>query len=166
MEEYSGALPEEKIIDLRGGTNNIAVLTESHKIYIQGYCTSYHLESGSTKNVLWHKIRPNEEEEKVAKWDVGYDYHLYVTDNGKAYGAGNEFLRGIDLENNSKDYKLIPFDEDIVPLEPICSNNYESSKAALMFVMNKDRKELWSAGYSSYGLLGQGDQNTTVKKFK
>jgi hypothetical protein len=83
MEEYDGELPPEKIIDLRAGTNNYAVLTEDHKIYIQGYCNGYHLEDGNQKSKLWHKERPNELEEKVSAWDVGYDYHVYVTDTGK-----------------------------------------------------------------------------------
>jgi hypothetical protein len=84
MEEYKGEVPDEKIIDLRAGTNNYAVLTESHKIYIQGTSNGWHLEEASdTKTELWHKERPNEEEEKVLNWDVGSDYHVYTTENGK-----------------------------------------------------------------------------------
>jgi alpha-tubulin suppressor-like RCC1 family protein len=165
MEEYSGEVPEEKIIDVRAGTNNYAVLTESHKIYIQGSCNSYHLENGTAKSHLWHKVRPNEEEEKVLNWDVGYDYHVYTTDNGKCYAAGNELLRGLGLENNTKDYKEITFDEGVIPIKPLCTNYYESTKATLMFVKNKDKLELWSAGQSSYGLIGQGDGKNESKTF-
>lgn len=165
MEEYSKELPTEKIIDIRAGYNNYAVLTENHKIYIQGYCTGYHLEDGNTKTTLWHKERPNELEEKVSEWDVGYDFHVYVTDNGKCYAAGNEFLRGIDLENNSKEYKEITFEEGYVPVKPFCSNYYESPRCCIMMLKKDDRYELWSCGYSSYGLLGQGDGKNESKKF-
>lgn len=73
VEQYTGTLPEKKIIDLRCGYNNYAVLTENHEIHIQGYNTSYHLDdTGNSKKELWHKVRPNEEEEKVLHWDVGY----------------------------------------------------------------------------------------------
>lgn len=165
MEEFNGKLPEENVIDFRCGYNNYAMLTEDHKIYIQGYDNDYHLDTNSTKKELWHKERPNEEEEKVIAWDIGYDYHIYVTDNGKAYAAGNQFLKGISLENNNKNYTQIPFDEGVIPLQPCCNNNYESNKSALMFVKTNDRVELWSTGYSSNGLLGQGDNKTTSNKF-
>jgi alpha-tubulin suppressor-like RCC1 family protein len=120
MEEYTGEVPNEKMIDLKITKNNYAVLTESHKIYIQGRNKGYHLEDESTtKTELWHKERPNEEEEKILNWDLGWDYHVYTTDNGKCYAAGNILLGKLGLENNSKEYMEIPFDEGVIPIKPI-----------------------------------------------
>jgi len=98
---------------------------------------------------LWHKERPDEDTEKVAEWDVGYDFHIYVTDNGKAYGAGNEFMKGIKLESTDAKYIRIPFDEGVVPIKPLCSNNPENYRTALMFVDVDGKRQLWSAGIKS-----------------
>jgi hypothetical protein len=165
MTKYENTMPEEDIIDMRCSTYNCAVLTENHKIYIQGYCSNYHLENGSTKSYFWNKPRPNEEEEKVLDWDVGYNYHIYTTENGKCYAAGNDFLKGIELEGNTKDYTEVKFEEGVIPKIPCCNTNSETYKVALMFVDNKGKSELWSGGYSSYGLLGQGEGKNESKKF-
>ena len=165
-DRYENTMPEEKVIDMRCGSYNCALLTESHQIWIQGYCTGYHLDNGSTKSYFWHKVRPDEETEKIIAWDVGYNYHVYVTNNGKAYGAGNDFMRGIDLECTGKDYVQIPFDEGVIPKKPVCVNNSETYKPLFMFVEVEGKTELWSAGYSGYGLLGQGGDKRESKKFE
>ena len=165
MSKYDFTMPEEKIIDMNCGSYNCVVLTENHKLYIQGYDTGFHLDNNCTKSYFWHKERPNEEEEKIIAYDVGYNYHVYVTDNGKAYGAGNDFMRGINLEWVDKKYIQIPFEEGVIPKRPVCTNNSETNKPLLMFVDNKGRSELWSGGYSSYGLLGQGDGKNESRSF-
>ena len=83
MEEYDAALPSEPIKDIKAAYNNYAVLTENDKIYIEGYCNSHHIDDGKNQKTLIHKERPNEEEEKILNWDLGYDFHIYTTDNGK-----------------------------------------------------------------------------------
>ena len=164
MWKYEYTMPETKIIDMNWGYYNCVVLTEDHKIYIQGSWTGFHLD-GLTKNYFWYKPRPDEENEKVISFDVGYNYHIYVTDNGKAYGAGNDFMKGINLENTSKNYIQIPFDEGVVPKQPMCNNNSETYRCALMFVENNGRSELWSGGHNTSGLLGQGGALNDSPKF-
>lgn len=165
MAKYDNIMPEEKVVDMKLSTNNCALLTENGKIYIQGYDYNYHLDTNSTKNYFWHKERPNEDEEKVIAFDVGYNYHVYVTDNGKAYGAGNDFMKGINLECKDKKYVQIPLPDNVIPKMPVCTNNSETNKPLLMFVEVDGKSQLWSTGYSSYGLLGQGDGVTTSKAF-
>ena len=165
MSKYDYFMPEEKVVDLKVATNNWALLTEEGKIYVQGYDYNYHLDANTTKNYFWHKERPNEDEEKIIGFDLGYNYHVYVTDNGKAYGAGNDFMKGINLESKDKKYVQIPFADGVIPKMPVCTNNSEWNKPLLMFVEVAGRSELWSAGYSSYGLLGQGDGVTSSKGF-
>jgi hypothetical protein len=50
---------------------------------------------------------------------MGYNYHIYVTDNGKAYAAGNEFLEGLELKSEGKDYVELEFDEGVTPIKPL-----------------------------------------------
>jgi hypothetical protein len=96
---------------------------------------------------------------------MGYNYHIYVTDNGKAYCAGNEFARGIELECTNKDYKEIKFDEGVIPKKAFCCNCNETNRPALMMVDNNGKTELWSGGENQRGLLGQGDGKSESKKF-
>lgn len=165
MGKYDSGMPESPIVDLKVGNYNIAVMTEDHKIYIQGTDSGYHIDNCNSKYTLYHKERPNEEDEKIIAWDLGYYHHIYVTDNGKCYGAGNDFMRGIDLECNSKSYVEIKFDEGVVPKRPVCNHLSDTYKPCLMFVENNGKSELWSAGYTNYGLLGQGEGKNESKKW-
>jgi len=119
MEKYTKPLPDEGIKEIRAGYNNYGILTESDKLYIQGYCNSNHLD-GTEKSELWHKERPNESEEKILNFDIGYDFTIYTTVCGKCYAAGNEFLKGLNKENNDKEISFvqIDFDEGVIPIKP------------------------------------------------
>lgn len=167
MEQYKGALPNSRIKDIKAGKENIGILTEDNKLYFIGSNYKKHLDdTNKMKKEFFHKVRPNEEQEKVSAFDVGRDYHIYTTDTGKAYISGDYFIDNTGDGRPNSDYLEMKFTEGVVPIQPYCSNNYRSNSVAIMLVKNKEKMELWSCGRSRDGLLGQGKGNTETRDFK
>jgi alpha-tubulin suppressor-like RCC1 family protein len=105
LTKYHKLRPEEKIIRVECAQQNVVVLTEDHKIYIEGYDYLYHIDSYSSyKYDFWHKKRPEEETEKIVDFAVGYYFNAYITDNGKLYGAGNSLLNYYNCSKDNADY--------------------------------------------------------------
>ena len=99
-------------------------------------------------------------------FDIGRDFHIYTTDSGKAYISGDYFIDNTGEGRPNSDYQELKFDEGVLPIKPFCSNNYRSNLVSIMLVKNKDKLELWSAGRSRAGLLGQGKAKTESSEFK
>lgn len=98
LKKYIKKLPDEKIIKLLCGPSNVLLLTEDHKVYIEGYDYQYHISSYSTDVYEFkYKKRVEEEDEKVVDISLGRNYHAYITDNGKVYAAGYEFTTAFDI---------------------------------------------------------------------
>jgi alpha-tubulin suppressor-like RCC1 family protein len=166
MKKYEKKMPEDTVIQIESGRYNFACLTDTGKIYLDGYDYGYHIHNNCEKYELYHKKRPNEDTEKVTGLSMGYNYHIYVTDNGKCYGAGNEFMQGIGKECTNENYIEIEFEEGVTPLKPYCCNVSDTYRPCLMKVRANDRIEWWTAGHNSRGLLGQGDSVSESRTFK
>ena len=160
-------MPEEKVSRMIVGPSNILLVTEDDKIYIEGHDYRYHIQSYSTNERKFvYKKRPNEAEEKIIDIDIGRHFHMYVTDNGNLYAAGQEFTCGFDIYIDSAQYAKIELEEGVVPKKVRCGINSESPKVALLFVEKDGKSQLLSAGYSGSGMLGQGEGISESKSFK
>jgi len=167
MTKYHKKLPTDTIVRIETGSYNVIALTDTGKFYCEGSDYLYQFDSYSTEKYdFWYKQRPDEETESVIDFDAGNYYHLYITDNGKLYGAGNTFLSGLNLNNDSKDYKQIPLPEDVTPKRVRCSESGDTPKSALVFVEVGGKSQLWSGGSSVTGMLGQGNEVTASTSFK
>ena len=145
MTKYHKKLPSDKIIRIEVGSYNIIALTDSGKFYCEGSDYLYQFDSYSTEKYdFWYKQRPDEEKELVVDFDAGNYYHLYVTDNGKLYCAGNKFLSGLNLNSDCKDYKLIPLPENVKPIRVRWSESSKTPKLALIFVKVDRKRQIWS----------------------
>jgi hypothetical protein len=49
MKKYTNELPDEKIVQIAAGVNNFCILSESGKIYVDGFDIGYHLDDNSKK---------------------------------------------------------------------------------------------------------------------
>ena len=78
-------LPSEPIIDLRAGLK-AGLLTDNDKLYVGKAEGSGRGLFGDNREWKFHYTsRPNETEEKILHWEMGYDNLVYTTANGKAY---------------------------------------------------------------------------------
>ena len=155
MTKYHKKLQSDKIIRIEVGSYNIIALTDSGKFYCEGSDYLYQFDSYSTEKYdFWYKQRPNEDKELVIDFDAGNYYHLYVTDNGKLYGARNTFIPDLNLNSDHKDYKLIPLPENVKQIRVRWSESSETPKSALIFVeVDEKKKQIWSGGNSSMECL-------------
>ena len=74
----------------------IAILTESHKIYITERCREDDAPEQARRDgwIFKHYERPNEDTEKLLNWDIGEEALCYTTEDGKAYENPNIRRRG------------------------------------------------------------------------
>ena len=156
-------LHEIKIIDMKCSSTDIVILTEDHKLYS---LSENQFESKENQQVFVYNPRPNEETEKIKHFDVGKGYHIYTTEDGKCYAKGDNFTSLLNEENKNESYMEIPFDEDVTPIQPICSIFEETSTVVLMMVESNYLTEIWTCGKSSHTLLGQGDSITESLMFR
>jgi hypothetical protein len=152
LTKYHKKLPTEKIRNIYADCNTIIILTEDDKIYFEGIFTK--------------KDRPNEETEKVISLGVGRNCHMYVTDNGKLYGAGLSLLEMIDSYYEGAQYIPIALPENVVPKKVECGRYGGYNTCAVLLVEIEEKPQLWSAGLHPNGLLGQGDGVTEFREFK
>ena len=160
----SDILPAEPIKEVKCNGKRIAILTESHKIYITERCRDDDAPEQARRDgwIFKHYKRPNEDTEKLLNWDIGEAALCYTTEDGKAYENPN-----IRRPSSSRDddTKQLTFSEGIIPLTPNCSHNDDGADPLIMIVKNNDKTELWSKGRSSEGMLGQGNDKTESREF-
>jgi hypothetical protein len=129
MKKYTKKTPDEKVLMMKTGPTNVVLLTEDHKIYIEGYDYYYHISTYSQEQYEFkHKKRPDEEDEKVIDLNVGKNGHAYITDNGKLYCAGSELTQAFDIYCNGPDYKQITLEEGLVPKRVFCGRNNDTPR--------------------------------------
>ena len=113
-------LPNQQIIDLRCGEHNCALLTKSHQIWIHGISKGLHIDDTDNPEPNFkYKARPNEMKESVIGWDMGIDYHAYITDNGKLYAVGNVLLEHLYLNRSDSQYTELPLPAGLKPIKPV-----------------------------------------------
>ena len=87
----SDMLPAEPIKEVKCNGRRIAILTESHKIYITERCREDDAPEQARRDgwIFKHYERPNEDTEKLLNWDIGEAALCYTTEDGKAYEKQN-----------------------------------------------------------------------------
>ena len=159
-----GAKPEEdEFVKLAASVTNVILLTKKGKIFIEGKNEGYQIDDQSDKSEFFEKKIPNEED-PVVDVAAGNNFHLIVTKSGKLYGAGNEFLKDIKLECGKK-YARIELANNVKALKVFCTNIDKPNVAYVLVEVKKGKTELWSAGESAKGLLGQGESNKKSSTF-
>ena len=96
---------------------------------------------------------------------MGKDYHVYCTDNGKVYAAGDKFLKYIGAMLGTNTYYRIPLEEGVIPIKPLCVNSRKLGKLILLLVQVNGRNQIWSIGCSKIGLLGQDENLIQSQEF-
>ena len=167
LKKYHKKLPEETIDRLVVGGNSIILVTDDGKIYCEGSDYQYQFDSYSNeKYEFWNKPRPEQENESIVDINAGKNFHLYITDNNKLYGAGNAILDTLELRNETSSYTHIPLPENVTLKSVRCSESENHEQTALLFVEVDGKSELWSAGRDTNGLLGQGSEVNKSTKFE
>ncbi|CAI2362161.1 unnamed protein product [Moneuplotes crassus] len=152
IEKFENHEISGQIVDLKVGVKNYGILTSKGKFYFQGDSYNNQLEEkcSNWKN-LRYLFRPNQREEKVLHFDIGYEYIIYTTDNGKCYVSGSSFLgeqeENVVLESKDEDgvhpfYQLL-FPGKIIPIKPFPTKG-STINTCIMLVKNRKRNELWS----------------------
>ena len=154
---------EDKFVKLVAGTENIILLSKKGKIFIEGKNEGYQIDDQGDRYELIEKKTPNEDD-PVVDVAAGRNFHLIVTKSGKLYGAGNYFLKDIKLECGKK-YARIELAGNAKALKVFCSNVEKPCVAYVLVEVKKGQTELWSAGESAKGLLGQGENNKKSATF-
>ena len=157
---------EDKLVKLVAGHENVIVLTKKGKIFIEGSNEQYQIDDQNDRYEFFEKKTPNEEDDPVIDIAAGRYHHLIVTKSGKLYGAGNYFLKEINLECGKK-YARIELPNGAKALKVFCTNIEKPIVAYVLVEVKKGKVELWSVGESSKGLLGQGEEtkkNSTFEK--
>lgn len=155
---------EDKLVKVETGPDNTVFLTKNGNIFIVGQNEGYQIDDQSDKYTFTEKKIPNKDD-PVVDMAAGKCHHLIVTKSGKLYGAGNYFLKDIGLECGKK-YARIELTGGVKALK-VYTTSIEKPCVAYVLVDNKGKKELWSAGESSKGLLGKGEnkkKSTTFSK--
>ena len=89
---------------------------------------------------------------------------MIVTKSGKLYGAGNYFLKDIGIECG-KNYAKIELPNNAKAWRVYCTNIEKPWVSFVLVETESGKTELWSAGESSKGLLGQGEDNKKSASF-
>jgi len=126
--------PEEekdKIVKIGAGINNVVFLTKKGKIYIEGNDNGNHIKDGSAKHNFESKKLPSDDD-KVIDLSVGRDYHLIVTEKGKLYGAGNNFLKeNLNIECGIN-YANIPLEKGALAKRVWCTHTDKDTNVAFV----------------------------------
>ena len=154
---------EDKLVRMVAGFENIVLLTEKGKIFIEGSNEQYQIDDSGDKYQFTEKKIPNDDD-PVVDVSAGRCHHLIVTKSGKLYGAGNYFLKDIKIECGKK-YAKIDLPNNAKALRVYCTNVEKPWVAFVLVEVKKGKTELWSAGESSKGLLGQGENTKKSSSF-
>lgn len=117
---HSRCMPSDKIVKISCSFKNILALTDKGGLYVIGPNDDKHYRSSDTRKFN-HQKRPNEETDAVTEFDLGADFHVYVTKSGKAYATGSSFLKILGVKEDNVKYHLLDFDEGVRPVKPVCS---------------------------------------------
>ncbi|CAI2387911.1 unnamed protein product [Moneuplotes crassus] len=160
---YPNEIESEIIVDVKASYFNYVVLTRSGKFYFQGvnHNNQFNEDKESILKTLEHKPRPHEDEEQVAHFDIGPDYIIYTTTNGKCYASGKSFLSELGESGEYGEFKEIKIGDGLEPIKPFAPKTCDSKCFCIMLVKKDGRNELWSYGISSTHLLGQGNVNSS-----
>jgi len=111
---------EDKLVKMVAGFENIVLLTEKGKIFIEGSNEQYQIDDSGDKYQFTEKKIPNDDD-PVVDVSAGRCHHLIVTKSGKLYGAGNYFLKDIKIECGKK-YAKIDLPSNAKALRVYCTN--------------------------------------------
>ena len=152
LEKYKNLDISGQIIDIKAGPKNYGVLTSKGKFYFQGDSYNNQLAERCTSwKTLKNLIRPNQRDEKVLNFDIGYEYIIYTTQNGKWYASGSTFLEDqednilseSECEEEETPFYQLSFPGKVVPIKPFPTKGPKLG-TWIMLVKNRDRNELWS----------------------
>lgn len=167
LEKYHKKLPKGEIKYIEIGGDAIIAVMDDGKIYFEGKDNEYNFNSFNEEKLTFKcKERPDTEEEEIIDITVGKNFHMYITDKGKLYGAGSAILLPFEAANNDASYVKIELPEGIIPKKVVGSCSDESQQSVILLVDNQGKSELWSGGKSIFGLLGQGEEIIDSNEFK
>ncbi|CAI2359604.1 unnamed protein product [Moneuplotes crassus] len=160
---YPIEIGSEIIVDVKASYFSHVVLTRSGKFYFQGVNNNnqFNEDEDSVLETFKHKPRPHEDEEQVAHFDIGPDYIIYTTTNGKCYASGKSFLNELGESGEYGEFKEIKIGDGLEPIKPFAARTCNNKCFCIMLVKRMGRNELWSYGMSSTYLLGQGNVHSS-----
>jgi alpha-tubulin suppressor-like RCC1 family protein len=106
-------------------------------------------------------------EQKIVNLASGQHYTLVVTDQGKLYGWGKRFLENVN--QTSADPVELKLPKDMLARRVWAPGTVADSENAVVYLELEDlttkKKQIYSAGKSEKGMLGQGDKVKTCSEF-
>jgi alpha-tubulin suppressor-like RCC1 family protein len=94
----------------------------------------------------------------------GKQFNVFVTESGKIFGQGNRLLKRFGMESEVP--LVLPVKDDAKVLRAWASCATQNQELVIIEVELKDGGiQLWSAGRSEQGLLGQGGKTKETKVF-
>lgn len=153
-------LPKDTKIDLVSvGKYSVIVKTVDDKYYQMGNSKFGHLKEadGATDKLIEIDGKMAIlKREKVTQMISGSHFTLFLTDDGKVFGRGDQFLKIIGIDAK-KEVKQIPIAEKYTVKKMYCNQGNSKEGAVVILEVydseNKIKKYL-SAGKNRFGLLG------------
>jgi alpha-tubulin suppressor-like RCC1 family protein len=154
-DEFTELYKNVKLVS--AGRANIALVTNDNDILFIGKTKDSHFKkTDHLGDDLYKQVKPDElSTENIIDICSGSHFTLIVTETGKLYGMGDNFLRELGMEPSDGIIKPIPLPEGVKAKGVWCSRS-SGNYAAIIEAEQDDKKYLMSAGVHFHGLLGQG----------
>jgi alpha-tubulin suppressor-like RCC1 family protein len=141
-------------------------MTEDEKVYFTGQSKDFSLPEDRTvdKFTAFKLSQDPLFSDKIVDIACGKQFNVFVTESGKIFGQGNRLLKRFGMESEVP--LVLPVKDDAKVLRAWASCATQNQELVIIEVELKDGGiQLWSAGRSEQGLLGQGGKTKETKVF-
>ncbi|CDW73494.1 UNKNOWN [Stylonychia lemnae] len=154
------------------GKHNAIFKSKKGKFFFIGMSKHGHFDEADKKEVgkLTEMTHNNNLiiENKIIQFVCGSHFSLYVSDEGKLYGRGDQFLSILGLESKKQAQQILLHERYSVKKVHCSQGNSKILAVAIIEVYDQEDKirKYLSAGKNQFGLLGQGAGVTTSETFQ